>query len=190
MLFVSATTAAAAGDSDSDDSSSSSSTVKSLLAFPAASTICSVYLQTVHRAGPCARLAWPLHWPCTASARSTVPVHGRSVRVQSAERQLPLLLLVLISSSAHPPLLLLLFSKPFSLSPVAFRADASATCLRYSDLPRMTLKRQLDGSEDHLPLKRIRRVFAHFPMSLFRSGEYIHFLVEGKHGFCTHTNRN
>ncbi|KAH9388736.1 hypothetical protein TYRP_008081 [Tyrophagus putrescentiae] len=34
----------------------------------------------------------------------------------------------------------------------------------------MTLKRQLDGSEDHLPLKRIRRVFAHFPMSLFRSG--------------------
>lgn len=92
-----------------------------------------------------------------------------------------LLLIVLISSSSSPPSL---FKAIHFHRWHLFGSDASATCLRHSNLARMTLKRQLDGSEDHLPLKRIRRAFAHFPMSLskvFRIGEYIHFLVEGKH---------
>ncbi len=102
-----------------------------LVSFPPALTICySVYLPTVHTRRPLrARLPVFSRLPFFLdSATYRVAVQQEDRRFHSlsvAATQATLLLLPPSLSSSHPLLL------SFSLSPVAFGADASATCLRH-----------------------------------------------------------
>lgn len=94
---------------------------------------------------------------CKALSRSTVSAQGRLVLPEKRVLQL----LCPPPRGSHHNQLHRWHSAP---TPVPLVYDTL--------IARMTVKRQLDGSEDHLPFKRIRGVFAHFPASLFRSGEY------------------